>query len=280
MKHLIKYLFVFAAVVAFVGCRSSKVATISQNDEKFSAENLIRKIAANKQTSECITAKVKFELKSEVKDASVTGNLKMKRNDVVQLSIVPFGFIEAARVEFTQEGVLFVDRINRRYTRVGYNEIDFFKKANLDFAVIQSLFWSELFIIGDKNASDNAVAKFSAVKLENGDAAIEQNAPHKGLIVKFVANLANNMLSQTVINGPEARDESQFLWLYSDYANFSGRQFPQQMHMKLDCFSKPIDVNMTLSRLSSDKKWETRTVVKDSYQEISAEKMIKKIMSL
>lgn len=280
MKKLLKYLFIVAAVVSFTGCRSSKVATQQNEDKAFSPEALIRKIAGNKQTADYITAKVKFDLKTEGKDASVSGNLRMKRDDVIQMSVVPFGFIEAARIEFTKEGILFVDRINRRFTRVAYSEIDFFKKANLDFYVIQSLFWNELFIIGDKNASDNAVSKFTAVKLENGDAAIEQKASHRGLIVKFAASLANQLLSQVVINGPEAREATQFLWGYSNYTNFSGRKYPQMMHMKLDCFSRPVDLNMTLSRISTDKKWETRTAVKESYKEISAEQMMKKIMSL
>ena len=58
------------------------------------------------------------------KDLSVNGTLRMKRNDVVQLSLTFLG-MEVGRMEFTPSDVLIIDRFNKQYVRASYDEVSF-----------------------------------------------------------------------------------------------------------------------------------------------------------
>lgn len=78
-------------------------------------------------------------------DLTLTGNLKMKRDDVIRLQLMAFGFVEAGRLEFTKDYVLIMDRINKQYLKVPYNQLDFLRNSGLNFYSLQALFWNELF---------------------------------------------------------------------------------------------------------------------------------------
>lgn len=98
---------------------------------------------AKQQEETCVTAKVRLELSSNGKSTSVGGMLRMKRNDVIQLSLVTFGVLEVARIEMTPDYFLLVDKMGRQYVKASYNDVLFLRDADVDFYTIQSYFWNE-----------------------------------------------------------------------------------------------------------------------------------------
>ena len=98
---------------------------------------------AKQQEETCVTARVRLELSSNGKSTSVGGMLRMKRNDVIQLSLVTFGVLEVARIEMTPEYFLLVDKMGRQYVKASYNDVSFLRDADVDFYTIQSYFWNE-----------------------------------------------------------------------------------------------------------------------------------------
>ena len=98
---------------------------------------------AKQQEETCVKAKVRLDLSSNGKSTSVGGMLRMKRNDVIQLSLVTFGVLEVARIEMTPEYFLLVDKMGRQYVKASYNDVSFLRDADVDFYTIQSYFWNE-----------------------------------------------------------------------------------------------------------------------------------------
>ena len=98
---------------------------------------------AKPQEQTCVTARLRMELSYGSNDVSLGGTLRMKRDDVIQLSVVTFGILEVARIEMTPDYFLFVDKMGRRYVKAGYGEVDFLREAGVDFNTIQSYFWDE-----------------------------------------------------------------------------------------------------------------------------------------
>ena len=98
---------------------------------------------AKQQEETCVTAKVRLELASNGKSTSVGGMLRMKRNDVIQLSLITFGVLEVARIEMTPDYFLLVDKMGRQYVKASYNDVSFLRDADVDFYTIQSYFWNE-----------------------------------------------------------------------------------------------------------------------------------------
>lgn len=91
-----------------------------------------------------ITAKVETKIKAFNMDESVNGTLKMKRDKAIQLSLTKFG-IEGARVIFTPDSILLINKLTKTYLRSSFKELD--KMAGgenmLTFANIQEFFWND-----------------------------------------------------------------------------------------------------------------------------------------
>lgn len=156
MKKLIYLL----ALVLLASCHSSKkvektdnsnvtkptttVTTPSAPSKKLSeTEKLLLNVDTLSHAN--YTAKVKVNLKQNSKSISTSGSLKMRWNDVVQISLVDplIGITEVGRIEFSKDNVLIVDRINKNYVQETYETLSAIAKSNLSFDYIQAVFWSE-----------------------------------------------------------------------------------------------------------------------------------------
>ena len=98
---------------------------------------------AKKQEETCITSRVRMDLSSGGKSASVGGTLRMKHDDVIQLSIVTFGILEVARIEMTPDYFMLIDKMGKQYVKAAYRDVSFLRNADVDFYTIQAYFWDE-----------------------------------------------------------------------------------------------------------------------------------------
>lgn len=156
MKKVIIYLL---AVVLLASCHSSKKVqkgtdvnpseavttspvTTKPNKELSATEKLLLNVDS---TNANYTAKVKVKLNANNKNVSTSGSLKMRWNDVIQISLVDpiLGITEVGRLEFSENDVLLIDRINKQYVQETYESLSTMAKKDLNYAYIQALFWSE-----------------------------------------------------------------------------------------------------------------------------------------
>lgn len=149
MKIVIRFS-VLMLCILLASCRSKKevvstTTTVSDNTTIGVPPSQGNKQPADAKQQEetCVTAKVRLELSSNGKSTSVGGMLRMKRNDVIQLSLVTFGVLEVARIEMTPEYFLLVDKMGRQYVKASYSDVSFLRDADVDFYTIQSYFWNE-----------------------------------------------------------------------------------------------------------------------------------------
>lgn len=277
MRNFIHTLILFVCVLGLASCGSSKrVVKETKEVETFNSARLLEQAKYNLIDQEFITAKMKFNLRSQGQNLSVGGSLKMKKDDVIQLSLVAFGFVEAARIELTRDEVLVVDRINRRYIRAPYAQLSFLKDAELDFFGLQSLFRNELFVPGKRSMVGNE-SVFSGSRSSDGNAVFAYQ--NNKLKFQFLVTLASALVQQVKVGAAKGRDDTSFSWDYDNFQNFNGRQFPIRHKIVLSG-EKGFEADMTLSNLGNDSKWETRTSVKDSYTRLDAVTMITRLLQM
>ena len=149
---LLKVALIALPLAFLASCKSSKsVTTVTpMAPRSMELQETLNKVLENQQTAKFITSRVKFQVQVGSQDMTLTGNLKMKRNDVIRLQLMAFGFVEAARLEFTQDYVLIMDRINKQYLKAQYEQLDFLRQSGINFFTLQALFWNELFQPGEK----------------------------------------------------------------------------------------------------------------------------------
>ena len=94
-----------------------------------------------------IISKVRVKIVSDNdKEMSTNGQLKMRWNDVVQITLVDplLGVMELGRMEISTDSVLVIDRINKRFISESYHKLSQLAGRTINFEDVQDLFWNQV----------------------------------------------------------------------------------------------------------------------------------------
>ena len=94
---------------------------------------------------DALTAKLNMRLESGGKHVNVGGTYRLKRDEVIQLNLTytMIFTVNVGTLELTPDYLLVVDRLNKRYCRVTYDEVPSLAEAGVTFDKLQSVFWGE-----------------------------------------------------------------------------------------------------------------------------------------
>ena len=268
---------ILAVPLMLASCGSKKKVIEAPTPKVVNMEkdSFLEKVNSNAQQTKFITSKVKFSVEAGAQDITLTGNLKMKRDDVIRLQLMAFGFVEAARLEFTKDYVLIMDRINKQYLKAPYMHIDFLRNSGLNFYTLQALFWNELFQPNKSALTDEDLTKFQT----NTDAEDVIITFEDGKIdYSWLAGQSNgklkmaNILYKDRLNG---NTQSNFVPMESN-----NKQFPNDMNVILTTPKKEVKLGMKLNYIKHESEWETRTEISNKYREVTIDEILQRFMAL
>lgn len=240
--------------------------------------------------SETISSKMKFSVAVGDQQLSLTGNLRIKRDDLIRLQLMAFGFVEAARIEFTKDYVLIIDRINKQYLMAPYYYIEFLRKSEINYYTLQALFYNELFAPGEQNMySDEVKAKFKTEELGDGESVITYENGDGNTIKSrmFYSWLVNSQSGRVKMANILYRDDENgnysLNWDYRGYKPMGSKIFPSDMVMTLTLPKKEILLGLKLNYITTEGDWydqEKRTRVSDKYREVEFDEILNRFMAL
>ena len=277
---------VLALPLVFTACKSKKKVEPTVMTEEMKAKaDFISSVKENAQTTKFLTSKVKFSVEVGPQKITLTGNLRMKRDDVIRLQLMAFGFVEAGRIEMTKDYVLIMDRINKQYLKAPWMSVDFLRNSGMNFQTVQALFWNELFRpnqtalvkTNDKQVIDS-IANYSIIdsgddmiiSLEEGKMDYSWLASRKDAIIRMA-----NILYKDRFNG-----NTQLNWDYDQFKKLNKRPFPHKSAITLTTPEKEVKLGMTLNYIGAESEWEPRTEISNKYREVSVEEILRRLMSL
>lgn len=270
MKNIIR-LWPIAALMILSSCSKKEKEVISVENSYIVNTEIVEKINSNRNSSTQVTCRMNMKLEAGKQRLNVDGNLKMKRNDVIQLSLQVLGLIEAGRMELTQDYILILNRIDKQYMKASYADIPFFKENGINFYTFQALLWNELFT---PNSTGKAPTLLDYAQAKEGDNLILTHiTPH--LATQFLTHAASSQLKQTDIQGTNGGIK----WSYDSWTSLNGMNFPNKMHMNMNFKNTDLKIELSLSRLHSEEKWkETRTNIDNKkLKEVPIEVAFKKL---
>ena len=270
-----------AVTVALVSCKSVRTAenpARQAGTAAFDKEQFMRKVAPASAGAQCVTSKMRFSLRLGEQSVSLSGNLRMRRDDVVRLQLVAFGLVEAGRMEFTKDYVLIMDRINKQYVKAAYSDVEFLRESGINFYSLQALFWGELFRPGAAGVTEAMLGDYHAymagsdvaVMLERGNMTYRWMADRDGGHIKSV----------NVLYKDSSRGDTRLDWRYGGFVPFGKRLFPTENSVGLTTRGKEIKVEMTLGGIGTDSGWETRTEISGKYRQVSVDEILRRLSSL
>lgn len=280
MKKLLSFLLLLL-LLASCGSKKSMTGTGTETipglGKGTTLAEFVQTVNAKRVTEPCISAKINLNLQTSKNGARVGGSLRMKRDDVIQISLVALGLMEVGRLELTPDYMMVIDRMGHQYVKCNYDEVDFFRKAGIDFYTFQSLFWDELFVLSSNGEAP--VGSNYTLKSEANEVQLV-NAPNRNVALTFVVNTAKQLVGETRFSSAEA-ENSVLKWQYAEWAKLGDQEFPGSMKISFDLPNEKVEATFRISNVKPDSSWETRTEInKNRYSEISFQAAFNKIMRM
>lgn len=279
---------VLAVPLMMTSCRShKKVVTdtpVAISPEQ--AELLDRVDSHTQRNMTFVGSKLKFTVNVGNKEISLSGNLRMKRNDVIRLQLMALGLVEAARLEFTQDYVLIMDRINKQFLKAPYHDVEFLRNSGINFNTLQALFWNELFQPGKADLSKEDRKLFTLKSLGDGEAVINfedgdgEKVRSKMFYSWLVNELTGRIKTTNIMYRDAANGNTQLNWDYREFKDLGSKLFPSDMNVTLTTPKKEVKLGIRLNSLNNDDDWDLRTRVSSKYREVEVDEILHRIMSL
>lgn len=259
-------------VALLASCSSTKSLKKSQSIEGMTEMEYLETVISNTEGRDALTAKMSLSVDLEGKGPTkVNGALRIKKGEVIQVSIAPLLGIEVARAEISPDGVLVIDRMNKRYVEVSFAEVKALANADLDFHTLQALFLNEVFLPGKGDLSLRDVSSFQMEVEPDGVVLDVKKA--KRFSYQFLTQSPGALLKESrigLVNTPY-----KLSWKYDDFRPLDAKSFPADMQVSFEGGKKPVKAALALSRLSTNADWETRTEVSKRYEKVKLEEILK-----
>ena len=268
------YSYILALVMLFLvaSCSSVKKVTEAKVVDGMTEAQYFDAVLGQTAHWPALTAKVALSLNWDGKsETKVTGTLRIKRDEVIQLSIAPFLGIEVARTEISPDGVLVIDRMNKRYVQVSFAELQSLVKMEWDFHLLQSLFLNELFLPGKGELNIRNLSDFRLEQLPSG--VWLQAKKTKPLQYRFQTQAPEGTLVKSCIDVPSTPYGLE--WGYSEFKHYEGKEFPMQMNLLIEGAKHPVKADFKFSRLNLNSDWESRSEVSGKYEKVRLDDLIK-----
>ena len=270
--------------LTLTSCKSNRQAVkegttaTTMSVDTLQKQAFLQKVNDNAQYARFITSKVRFTVEVGARQMTLTGNLKMKRDDVIRLQLMAFGFVEAGRLEFTKEYVLVMDRINKLFLKVPYAQVDFLRNSNIDFNVLQGLFWNELFQPRVSRPTDQQLKNYKT-KIGNDDTVISMEDGK--LSYRWLADNTNARVKMAnIMYLDKYRGNYQLNWDYEEFKANNRKYYPMDHKISFQTPEQEIKFEMVLNYMGAKEDWETRTEVSSKYRQVTIEEILQRFMSL
>lgn len=245
----------------------------------------VQKVSDQKVYAKNIVSGLSFTANMDGKSITLPGALRMRRDQVIRLQIfIPYIGTEAARIEFTPDYVLVVDRLHKQYVKGDYNQLDFLRNNGLNFYSLQALFWNQLMLPGTNRVSEGDLEKFD-VNLDG----MGQNVPimlkNGNLDFTWQANRNSGLIAEAVVAyTSRSQGNSTLTWKYDNFKALGAKSFPATQEFSFATNAtkqaRKATVKLALDALKTSDDWEANTVVSSKYKKVDAQDILGKLLEM
>ena len=258
-------------LVLLSACRSSKPAA-GETDAVTAASGVVARLNANRQEARGIRGKLSISLHvGNGSPLTASGSIKMKRDEIIQLSITALGLLELGRMELTPEYLFIQDRYHKRYIKASWRDIPSLQSAGVDFNTFQALFWNELFVPGQSGIPSEQ--DFACSTKDKRARLQPREAPKTADLLFYTTEDQTQLFLSTLVarNGAVRFDGTCQSW-----NTLAGKPFPAALRLAITA-GKSYIADLTFTRLQVDESMgDIATKLTDGkYEQVTLEDVLK-----
>ena len=233
------------------GCNPAR-KVIKQPLKEIGADFVFNKLKSGELQFADISAKFSASFTIDKKSTTTGGQVRIKGDSIIWVSLTPALGLEAARILITQDSVKFLNRIESTYLKSDFSFINDNLNSGFDFDMLQAL------IVGnDLRYYENDKFKASVEGLQ-----YKLNTVGRHKLRKFIRNNSENLkvLVQSIGIDPENgkitsvhikelnKENKKLEAEYSDFVSINNQLFPQHVEYRISA-DKEIRITIDFSRI-------------------------------
>jgi len=263
--------------------KTTAATTTTKSAEQLQLDYM-RRVYDNAVYVQNIVSNIDFTLKTGEKNISVSGSLRMRKDDVIRIQLTAFGLMEVGRLEFTKDYVMIVDRIHKEYIKADYNKVDFLQRKGLNFYSLQALFWNTLFLPGAEKVTDELLQKF-VVDLASSSSDVPVSLKQGNMNYQWLTDSKTARIRQTnVTYSDKTSGTTRLTCNYDNFKPLGTKMYPNTitLNAQTEATKKARNASITIQMdgVKTDSDWETRTTLSGKYKQVSVEEVLSKITAL
>lgn len=184
-------------IVILAGCKKEAVPTTAS-----ASREEIGSVTVENIDFSYLTARGQLQLEDKGEINSSGYSLRMKKDSIIWMSVLPGLGIEAARIKITQDSVYFINRLQKEYVATDFTFLSNRFQVDINFDVLQAIFLGNYQSTGREKVMDEGEMQH-----------IQQLRP--GLLLDFFINKSNHKLEQFMV-----QDQQSGNTITIKYSNF------------------------------------------------------------
>ena len=262
LHKLILILFLPAVLVFTSSCKTTR-STLKKPLKEEGFDYLYARMLENQISFDYLNAKFSSVYQKGKKKTDLRGQLRIRKDSIIWVSLSPALGIEAARISLTNDSVKFINRLNKTYLTGEYKMLDSLLRTSIDYSIVESM------IIGN-DLTQYDVDKFKA-SVDGGFYRITIQKRTK--IRKYMkrGEIETKVLVQNIWLDPEnfkirkieikelGEDNKKLQVFYNKYQAVENQLFPSEVRIEIIAENKiTIDINFGKTELNQPLKFPFR----------------------
>ena len=171
-------------------------------------------------------------------------SIRIATDSILSISIQPALGIEMFRAEFTPQGFIVYDKLNRRYSENSYEYIKLSWGLNVDYKAIEALFSHKLFIPTTTNPKE--ICKDFRIEHMADTTSIVSNTPIGKYTQQFDIDLNTNRLT---MSGLRYEDQLVMAITYSALKSFDKILFPENVYLQTTMTQTDVSATLNIEKI-------------------------------
>lgn len=248
----ILFFLIFSLAIFNSSCKSKKhVLKTSIKEHGFSY--LYASMLDNQMEFDYLSAKFTMVYEQGKNTTNLKGQLRIKDDSLIWMSITPALSIEAARVLLTNDSIKFINRLNKTYFSGEYNLVDSVLNTTIDYSLLQSMFVGNDLTQYDvkkfKSSVDNGLYRMTIRERRKIKRYIKRGEIETRVLVQQIWLYPETYRIARIDIKEQGEDENNKLQVYySDYIDIDGQLFPSKIHIDITS-KKSVSIDIDFNKI-------------------------------
>lgn len=240
-KNTLNKIVLLCITVLFFSCKAKKEAAPVVNTVTAEVSNKaesIKAITDNAFGFKTLSAKAKMDFKLNNSSNGANLNLRIRKDEVIWMSITAIAGIEVARVMITPDSIKVYNRLQGEYLAKPFNFISQYSNRKVDFETLQNL------LIG--NTIKGSVSPASEIDLSGSQIAVKSSEDDISYELLF------NEHFKLIENRMQDMKGQQLIANYGEFQAINGRNLPYSVSLLSKGGNRNVRIDIKYSSVSAN----------------------------